>query len=62
MANINASGDGPKLTPLGRVFIFLFIIGCVAGAYYIFAGRKSLEATRNAARANQFAGSSIVKV
>src|SRR5499425_3541496 len=49
MANINTSGDGPKLTPLGRAFIFLFIIGCVVGAYYLFAGRKSLERTKNAA-------------
>src|SRR5215468_2240828 len=49
MANINTSGDGPKLTPLGRAFIFLFIIACIAGAYYLFVGRKSLEATKNAA-------------
>jgi ABC-type glycerol-3-phosphate transport system substrate-binding protein len=28
--------DGPKLTGLGKVFIFLFIVGCVSGAYYLF--------------------------
>jgi len=49
MANMNSTSDGPKLTPLGRVFIFLFIIGCVAGAYYIFMGRKSFHATKDAA-------------
>ena len=42
--------DGrPKLTPLGRVFIFLFIVGCVVGAYYLFLGKKSLQATKDAA-------------
>src|SRR5215467_15536479 len=49
MANITTSSDGPKLTPLGRVFIFLFIIACIAGAYYLFVGRKSLEATKDRA-------------
>ena len=49
MANITTPSDGPKLTPLGKVFIYLFIVGCIVGAYYIFAGRKSLEATKNAA-------------
>src|SRR5271165_2498118 len=28
--------DGPKLTGLGKVFIALFIVGCLAGAYYLF--------------------------
>src|SRR6201990_3438590 len=51
MANLTTSSDGPKLTPLGRVFIFLFIIACVAGAYYLFVGKKSLETTKNAAPA-----------
>src|SRR5262252_6216732 len=49
MANITTPSDGPKLTPLGKVLIYLFIVGCIVGAYYIFAGRKSLEATKNAA-------------
>jgi ABC-type Fe3+ transport system substrate-binding protein len=31
--------DGPKLTGLGKLFIFLFIAACVAGAYYFFAGK-----------------------
>jgi ABC-type Fe3+ transport system substrate-binding protein len=49
MENLNTSADGPKLTPLGRVFIFLFIAGCIAGAYYLFVGKKSLQATKDAA-------------
>src|SRR6516162_10647962 len=50
MANIaTSSHDGPKLTPLGRVFVFLFIIACLGGAYYLFVGKKSFEATKNAA-------------
>src|SRR5580765_7385302 len=48
MANTNSTTDGPRLTPLGRAFIFLFIIGCIVGAYYIFLGR-SLQATKDAA-------------
>ena len=47
MANIG--GDGPRLTPLGRVFIFLFILACIVGAYFLFVGKKSFEATKNAA-------------
>jgi ABC-type glycerol-3-phosphate transport system substrate-binding protein len=49
MANITTSSGGPKLTPLGRVFIFLFILACVAGAYYMFVGKKPLQATKEAA-------------
>src|SRR5215471_14977561 len=49
MANITTSSDGPKLTPLGRVFVFLFILACVAGAYYLFVGKRSLQATKDAA-------------
>lgn len=30
--------DGPKLTPLGKIFIFLFVAACAAGAYYFFSG------------------------
>jgi Ca-activated chloride channel family protein len=32
--------DGPKLTGLGKFFIFLFIVVCVAGAYYFFTNRS----------------------
>jgi ABC-type glycerol-3-phosphate transport system substrate-binding protein len=31
--------DGPKLTALGKLFIFLFIGLCVVGAYYFFTGK-----------------------
>src|SRR3974377_979693 len=31
--------DEPRLKPLGKIVIFLFVIGCFAGAYYMFANR-----------------------
>ena len=49
MANTTGTTDGPKLTALGRVFVFLFILACLAGAYYMFMGKKSLQATKDAA-------------
>src|SRR5262252_6974876 len=49
MAELNTPGEGPKLTALGKVFIFLFIVACVAGAYYLFVGKKSFQATKDAA-------------
>ena len=49
MANKNSSSDGPTLTPLGRAFVFLFILACLAGAYYLFMGKRSFLATKNAA-------------
>lgn len=33
--------DGPKLTGLGKAFIFLFVLGCLAGAYYLFIQNRS---------------------
>jgi Ca-activated chloride channel family protein len=45
MADITSSADGPKLTGLGKVFIFLFIMACIAGAYFMFAGKKAQDAT-----------------
>ncbi|HEY2456339.1 MAG TPA: extracellular solute-binding protein [Candidatus Acidoferrum sp.] len=32
--------DGPRLTALGKIFIFLFVILCVGGAYYTFNNNK----------------------
>jgi ABC-type glycerol-3-phosphate transport system substrate-binding protein len=43
------SSDGPKLTFLGKLFVVLFILACIAGAYYVFMGRKAIEQTRQAA-------------
>src|SRR5271165_7071219 len=43
------TSDGPKLTLLGKLFVILFIIACVAGAYYLFMGRKAVAQTRQAA-------------
>jgi len=31
--------EGPKLTALGKLFIFLFIAVCAAGAYYFFTNK-----------------------
>src|SRR3974390_927254 len=33
--------DGPKLTPLGKIFIVLFVLVCGAGAYYFFTQNNS---------------------
>jgi len=30
------SDDGPRLTIFGKLFVFLFIAGCAAGAYFLF--------------------------
>src|SRR5262249_9216911 len=49
MANAPGSTDGPKLTALGRIFVFVFIIACLAGAYYLFAGKKALQSSKEAA-------------
>jgi ABC-type glycerol-3-phosphate transport system substrate-binding protein len=37
--------DGPQLTTPGKIFALLFIAGCFAGAYYLFAGRGSSTRT-----------------
>src|SRR5215813_967014 len=29
----------PRLTPFGKIAVFLFVVGCVAGAYYLFVGK-----------------------
>jgi len=34
--------DGPKLTVLGKIFVFLFVVVCLGGAYYFFTNRSSL--------------------
>jgi len=31
--------DGPGLTLLGKLFVAVFVAGCVVGAFYLFAGR-----------------------
>src|SRR5262249_34598472 len=33
------AGNGPKLTALGKFFIFLFVVLCVGGAYYFFTNK-----------------------
>jgi len=41
-----SSSDGPKLTALGKLFVALFVVACVAGAYYLFLGKKAVEQTK----------------
>jgi len=55
------TSDGPKLTLLGKLFIVLFILACVAGAYYLFAGKKTVEQTRQAA-SNLLAGGPPIEI
>jgi Ca-activated chloride channel family protein len=43
MDPITKSSSGPRLTGLGKFAIFLFIVGCAAGAYYLFTGRHPLK-------------------
>jgi Ca-activated chloride channel family protein len=43
MDAMNPTPDGPRLTALGKLVIFLFIAVCVFGAYYLFSGKKSLK-------------------
>ena len=38
--------EGPKLTGLGKLFILLFVAGCIAGAYYLFV-QKPRSTTGN---------------
>src|SRR5262245_53771099 len=46
--------DGPKLTGLGKVFIFLFIVGCVSGAYYLFVQKpKSTGGVRSSSGSDE---------
>src|SRR5260370_2376711 len=49
MDPITKSSSGPRLTALGKIFIFLFIVGCIGGAYYLFTGKKGLEDAKNKA-------------
>jgi len=37
--------DGPGLTPLGKFFIFVFVVVCLAGAYYIFTNKTPALST-----------------
>jgi len=38
--------DGPKLTALGKIFIFFFVVLCAAGAYYFF-NKDSLSGSKS---------------
>ena len=55
------TSDGPRLTLLGKLFVVLFILACVAGAYYLFAGKKTVEQTRQTA-ANLLSGGPPVEI
>src|SRR5215470_17825191 len=34
-----------KLKPAGKIVVFLFVVACLAGAYYLFVGRKSTQSS-----------------
>jgi ABC-type Fe3+ transport system substrate-binding protein len=38
-------GTEPKLRPAGKIVVFLFIVACLVGAYYLFVGRSSSPGT-----------------
>src|SRR5215813_10593494 len=40
--------DSPKLTALGKIFIFLFVALCAGGAYYFFTNNASSNKSKNA--------------
>jgi ABC-type glycerol-3-phosphate transport system substrate-binding protein len=50
--------DGPKLTPLGKVAVVLFIAACFAGAYYMFAGKAKIPGVGSSAQTTDSGGSS----
>src|SRR5262245_4643629 len=49
MTDIGNPSDGPKLTLFGKLFIVLFIGACIAGAYYMFAGKKAIQGAKDRA-------------
>jgi ABC-type Fe3+ transport system substrate-binding protein len=58
--NLSPTG-GPKLTFLGKAFIFLFVAACVAGAYYMFVGKKTMQETKDRAT-SLFSGGPPVEI
>ena len=38
--------DGPRLTALGKIFIFLFVALCVTGAYYFFQNNRATNKSK----------------
>src|SRR5215469_10249037 len=45
---MSPSAEGPKLTALGKIFVFLFVLVCVGAAYYLFMGKKASDQARQA--------------
>src|SRR5579872_1037924 len=37
--------DGPKLTGLGKFFVFLFVVGCLYGAYYLYSHKSGAQSS-----------------
>jgi hypothetical protein len=60
--------DGPKLTGLGKLFIVLFVAGCIYGAYFLFIQKpKSAPGNRGASSASDsvfdtFSGGNSVEI
>ena len=50
--------DGPKLTALGKLFIFLFVAGCAVGAYYFFTNKSPFgSSSKNSGSSDGILGS-----
>src|SRR5215475_13429378 len=55
-------GNETKLKPAGKVVIVLFILGCLAGAYYLFVGRSSTHGPGGNERSTIFSNSPDVEI
>jgi len=55
-------GNETKLKPAGKVVIVLFILGCLAGAYYLFVGRSSTHGAGGTERSTIFSNSPDVEI
>lgn len=52
--------DGPKLTPLGKIVIVVFIVGCFGGAYYLIGNKgKASAAAGSATSVGGFLGGGV---
>jgi len=52
-----------KLKPAGKIVIFLFVVACIAGAYYLFVGKSSSRGTTGSSGSSSiFSGSPDVEI
>src|SRR6266849_1255705 len=57
-------GNESKLTGAGKFVVFLFIMGCLAGAYYLFMGKSFLPKSGNSSSSGSsiFSGAPNVEI